>query len=330
MPSLQQYHTFSLASNCASIVEFDSVDSFLQAYNPEVNTYILGGGSNSVFLDDFEGVVLVNKIKGISHYDTESHHHISVGAGEDWHEFVSLCMQNGWFGLENLALIPGSVGASPIQNIGAYGVEVHSFIDSIEAILLETKEPFLIKGSDCQFGYRDSIFKHALYGKALITKVNFTLPKAYDVVASYGELSPIDSPSAKDIFNKVIEVRKAKLPDPKELGNAGSFFKNPVIALAHFKELKCRYLDIPSYPVSENQVKVPAAWLIDQMGFKGKALNGVRCHPTQPLVLTNIGNAQGNDLIALAKEIMNSVESEFKITLEPEVRLVGREGLIQL
>ena len=330
MPSLKQYHTFSLASNCASIVEFDSVDSFLKAYNPEINTYILGGGSNSVFLDDFEGVVLVNKIKGISHYDTESHHHISVGAGEDWHEFVSLCMQNGWFGLENLALIPGSVGASPIQNIGAYGVEVHSFIDSIEAILLETKEPFLIKGADCQFGYRDSIFKHALYGKALITKVNFTLPKAYDVVASYGELSAIDCPSAKDIFNKVIEVRKAKLPDPKQLGNAGSFFKNPVIALAHFEELKFHYLDIPSYPMSENQVKVPAAWLIDQMGFKGKALNDVRCHPTQPLVLTNIGNALGNDLIALAKQIMHAVESKFKITLEPEVRLVGKEGLIQL
>ena len=242
MPSLQQYHTFSLTSNCTSISEFDSIDSFLNVYESNVNTYILGGGSNTVFLDDFEGTVLVNKIKGISHYDTESHHHISVGAGEDWHEFVSLCMQNGWFGVENLALIPGSVGASPIQNIGAYGVEVHSFIESIEAILLETKETFLIKGADCQFGYRDSIFKHALYGKALITKVNFTLPKVYDVVANYGELAAITAPSALDIFNKVIEVRKAKLPDPKQLGNAGSFFKNPVIALTHFEELKCRLI----------------------------------------------------------------------------------------
>jgi UDP-N-acetylmuramate dehydrogenase len=330
MPSLQQYHTFSLASNCASIVEFDSVDSFLNAYNPDLNSYILGGGSNSVFLNDFDGVVLVNKIKGISHYDTESHHHISVGAGEDWHEFVSLCMQNEWFGLENLALIPGSVGASPIQNIGAYGVEIHAFIDSIEAILLETKEPFLIKGADCQFGYRDSIFKHALYGKALITKVNFTLPKDYDIVATYGELAVMDSPTALDIFNKVIEVRKAKLPDPKQLGNAGSFFKNPVIALTHFEELKRVHSDIPSYPVSENEVKVPAAWLIDKTGFKGKALNEVRCHPTQPLVLTNIGNAQSDDLIALAKQIMHAVESEFKILLEPEVRLVGEKGLISL
>jgi UDP-N-acetylmuramate dehydrogenase len=330
MPSLKSHHTFSLQAECQSIVEFNSADAFLSAYNKADVAYILGEGSNTLFLEDYQGTVFINRIAGINHFDTESHHHISVGAGESWHEFVTLCMHNGWYGLENLALIPGSVGACPIQNIGAYGIEVGKFINSVEAVLLSTGEKIIIKGVECNFAYRDSIFKNELANKVLITQVNFVLPKVYSLETCYGELSKLTAPTAQHIFNAVIEIRKSKLPDPVEFGNAGSFFKNPVISTSHFETLKSTYGNIPGFRVSSDETKVPAAWLIDQAGFKGKVLNQVRCHPTQPLVLTNLGNAKGKDVITLAQAIVRDVSEKFKIQLEPEVRLVGAKGVIDL
>ena len=341
MSSLQHYSTFGLNASCTSISSFSDVSSFLSLYEQNLPTYILGGGSNSIFVDDFEGTVLVNEIKGITHYDTETHHFLRVGAGENWHDFVALCMQNQWYGLENLALIPGSVGASPIQNIGAYGKEVNAFIDTVEVVMLKSGEKVLLSNQDCAFGYRDSIFKHALAEKVLITHVNFKLPKDNVLEISYGELSSLEDATPERVFEKVIEVRKSKLPDPSVLGNAGSFFKNPVVPLCTFEKIKKQYNNVPHFLVNASDevaqqsseptmVKIPAAWLIDQAGFKGKEHNKVRCHPTQPLVLTNLGDARGEDVIALAKEIITSICALFSIKLEPEVRLIGSEGLITL
>ncbi len=305
MPSLQRYSTFGLSASCDSLQSFTDVASFLSLFKAHKNNtnkaiYILGGGSNSIFTDDFDGTILVNEIKGISHFDTLSHHYLRVGAGENWHDFVTLCMKEKWYGLENLALIPGSVGASPIQNIGAYGREVNAFVDTLECVLLETGEQILLNNEDCQFGYRDSVFKHALADKVLITHVNFKLPKHYELEVSYGELATLTEPTPEKIYSKVIEVRKSKLPDPSELGNAGSFFKNPVVKRAVYQAIAQDYERVPHFVVSgsadlpaneQEQIKIPAAWLIDQAGFKGKVLNKVRCHPTQPLVLTNLGGA---------------------------------------
>jgi UDP-N-acetylmuramate dehydrogenase len=344
MPSLQAYSTFGLPASCDFIQSFTDVASFLSTFNTYKNKtnnaiYILGGGSNSIFTDDFDGTILVNEIKGISHFDTESHHYLRVGAGENWHEFVTLCMEEKWYGFENLALIPGSVGACPIQNIGAYGVEVNRLIDKVECVFLETGEQMLLSNEDCQFGYRDSVFKHALANKVLITHVNFKLPKQYELETSYGELSALTEPTPEKVYSKVIEIRKSKLPDPAELGNAGSFFKNPVVSKAVFQAIAQEYDSVPHFvvsvsaglPITENeQIKIPAAWLIDQAGFKGKTLNKVRCHPTQPLVLTNLGGATGNDVITMAKDIIASVQGKFGIQLEPEVRLLGSKGLISL
>ena len=344
MPSLQSYSTFGLSASCDSIELFTDVSSFLSIYNLIKNRtdnaiYILGGGSNSIFTNDFDGTVLVNEIKGISHFDTESHHFLRVGAGENWHDFVTLCMSEKWYGFENLALIPGSVGACPIQNIGAYGVEVNTLIDKVECVFLETGEQVVLTNKDCQFGYRDSVFKHELANKVLITHVNFKLPKHYELETSYGELAALSEPTPEKIYSKVIEIRKSKLPDPTELGNAGSFFKNPVVSQAVYQGIAQEYESVPHFVVSgsaelssivNEQIKIPAAWLIDQAGFKGKTLNKVRCHPTQPLVLTNLGGATGSDVIAMAKDIIASVHEKFGIQLEPEVRLLGNKGLISL
>ncbi|WP_414828615.1 UDP-N-acetylmuramate dehydrogenase [Alteromonas sp. H39] len=330
MPSLQSYHTFGLSASSQQITPFSDITSFFAARSQYTSNYLLGGGSNTIFLKDFEGQVLINRILGIEHTETAKAHELRVGAGENWHELVATCVKNGWYGLENLALIPGSVGACPIQNIGAYGVEVETFISSVEGVAFSDKAHFELSAQQCQFGYRDSVFKHDLAGETLITHVNFSLPKQNEVVTTYGELAALESPTPDKIFEEVIRIRKAKLPDPAQFGNAGSFFKNPIIENHHYAVLSNKYNDVPGYAVGTDHTKVPAAWLIDKLGFKGRAINGVRCHPTQPLVLTNTGGATGKDLVSLAREIMLSVQGRFSITLEPEVRLVGKEGLIEL
>lgn len=330
MLSLKSYTTFGLNVNCASVHTFSDIPSFFAFYHAAQTSYILGGGSNSIFTQDFEGTILVNQIKGVDHYETASHHYLRVGAGENWHELVSLCTENQWFGLENLALIPGSVGACPIQNIGAYGSEVNRYIKSVEVVMLKNSEKRLLTNEECEFGYRDSVFKHALRDQVLITHVNFSLPKHYPLETSYGELASLTNPSPETIYQKVIEIRTRKLPDPDILGNAGSFFKNPVIEQTHYNAIADEFEAVPHYSVGNNKIKLPAAWLIEKVGYKGKTLNDVRCHPTQPLVLTNLGEARGEDVIQMARAIMDKVVERFGVTLEPEVRLVGKNGLIKL
>ena len=330
VPGLSSYHSFHLSSCCESLIAFENVEQLRSALNNASRYYLLGEGSNTLFIEDFVGTVLVNKIKGISSTTTETAVYLQVGAGENWHQLVTYALQNGYHGMENLALIPGSVGACPIQNIGAYGIEVADFIESVECVNLATFETQYLSHGECQFGYRDSIFKHSLAGKVVITQVNFKLPRNYTPVTTYGELAALHNPGPQAIYNEVIRVRQKKLPDPAVLGNAGSFFKNPIIGLEQYQLLLNTHPELPAYKVDDESMKVPAAWLIDQLGFKGKTLGGVRCHPTQPLVLTNLGNACGKEVLQMAQQIISAVEQHFGIELEPEVRLIAKHGLITL
>lgn len=330
MPELATKHTFGLPARCKKLVAFSSVDMFLDAFDINQPYWILGGGSNTLFLEDYDGTVFINQLRGIEHTTCEHGHILHVAAGENWHDFVSYCLAQGWYGLENLALIPGSVGAAPIQNIGAYGLEVGEYISSVQGIYLNSGEPFHLSAEACEFGYRDSVFKHALAAKVLITSVEFLLPYHAPLRVEYGELKALDSPTPHTIYDTVIAVRQKKLPDPTKTGNAGSFFKNPVISTAHYNALKQQYTSIPGFVVSDSEVKVPAAWLIDQAGLKGKQIGGVQSHTQQPLVLINKDNATGDDVVAMASHIIDTVEARYHIKLEPEVRLVKQHGLITL
>jgi UDP-N-acetylmuramate dehydrogenase len=329
---LQNLHTFAFPAYAADFHLVSSLAELQESWHSSVNQsyYILGEGSNTVFLEDFNGCILKVAIKGIEIQETDEEFILKVGAGENWHQLVEWCLAKGINGFENLALIPGTVGAAPIQNIGAYGVEVEQFIDSIEYLCLVSGTIKHIQRAECQFAYRDSIFKRALAGQFIIGSVTFSLNKHWLANASYAELRELAEPSARDIFDKVVQVRQRKLPDPKKLGNAGSFFKNPIIAKALFVQLQQRYPHIPSYPVNTEQVKVPAAWLIDTLGFKGHKIGGVMCHAQQPLVLTNDGTGSGSELIALAKKIKNAVQQSFFIELENEVQLVSNAGLVHI
>ncbi|WP_340678204.1 UDP-N-acetylmuramate dehydrogenase [Paraglaciecola sp.] len=332
MYPLQTLHTFGLHA-CAQEIEY--IHSLAQAKKMLNNLagrsyYILGEGSNTVFLEDFTGSVLKVAIKGIALQEHPEHYELHVGAGENWHELVEWCLDRDINGFENLALIPGTVGAAPIQNIGAYGVEIEQFIQSVEYLCLLTGELKSLSREECQFGYRDSIFKQQLAGKFIIGMVKFRLAKRWQANAEYAELKALDNPSAKQIFAKVVEVRQAKLPDPKKVGNAGSFFKNPIIPIVLYQNLLQRFTSLPSYPVDKQHVKVPAAWLIDKLGFKGKYIGGIHCHASQPLVLTNNGSGTGEDLLSLAKQIKQAVKHEFSIELENEVQLVSNSGLVNV
>ena len=290
---------------------------------------ILGGGSNILFTEDFEGVVLKNNIKGIQ-VEEENNDSVlvDVGAGENWHQFVLQAVENGWAGIENLSLIPGSVGASPIQNIGAYGVEVKDVIVSVEAVNIHTKESRQFNNSDCQFGYRDSVFKREEKGKWIITKVRFALRKNATLNTTYGAIKDtldqmgISVPTIKDVSQAVIAIRQSKLPDPVQIGNAGSFFKNPEISVNQFASLKENYPNIVSYPIDATKVKVPAGWLIETAGWKGKNFGTYGVHKDQALVLVNYGNADGNDIKKLSQSIKHSIWEMFGIQLETEVNII--------
>jgi len=253
-----------------------------------------------------------------------------VGAGENWHTLVAYTIEQGWGGLENLALIPGSVGAAPIQNIGAYGLEVGERISQVEVVDVITGKTFALTRDECQFGYRDSRFKRAEAKFWVVTHVHFWLANDITPVTAYAELAALDNPTPAEIFSKVIEVRQQKLPDPAVLGNAGSFFKNPTITTSEYEALKRSYPTIPGFVVNDQQVKVPAAWLIDNAGFKGQCLDGVCCYHRQPLVLVNQHHATGEALLALARAIQRKVSQLFSVTLAPEVRLLGKQGRIEL
>ncbi|WP_246840659.1 UDP-N-acetylmuramate dehydrogenase [Lacimicrobium sp. SS2-24] len=329
MINLASYHTFGFQSSAQSLVEIESLKSV-----PELDDgpqYVLGDGSNTVFLEDFEGTILKVSIKGVSVSETDTHYVVSVGAGENWHRLVVWLLEQGIYGAENLALIPGTVGASPIQNIGAYGRELADFCHSVEAVHLDTREVHLYQAQDCHFSYRDSIFKHAGMHRWMITRVQLRFPKQWQGVTDYGELKSLGSnPSAREIFDTVVKIRKQKLPDPQVVGNAGSFFKNPYLSVSEYAVLKTRWPTIPAFVVNDTQVKVPAAWFIDTLGFKGKTVGGIICHQQQPLVLANFHAGEPQDLLQLAREIKQRVSEEFGVNLENEVRLIGARGAVEL
>lgn len=327
---LSSFNTMGVSSKAAFFVEVASVPELQEAIkfakDKNLEILVLGGGSNILFRKDFDGLVIYNALKG---RDFLSETDLKIASGENWHELVLFCVENGLGGIENLSLIPGSVGAAPIQNIGAYGVELENVFSSLEAFMIDSGELKTFTKDECKFGYRESIFKKELKGKAVITSVTLRLSKDHTVNTSYKALSEkllekgISEPDIKDISDCVIEIRQSKLPDPKQIGNTGSFFKNPVISVQHFNQLKSEYQDLPSYPVTERQVKVPAGWLIEKAGWKGKRIGDAGVHDKQALVLVNHGNATGEEIWNLAEEMRLSIKEKFDIMLTPEVNVIG-------
>jgi len=329
---LKPFNTFGLPARAKYWLELDDA-----ARLPEVCTLPeferervlwLGGGSNVLFDGDYDGLVVHMANLGIREIKRENGKvWLQAQAGEIWHDFVLKTLDLGLSGLENLSLIPGTVGAAPVQNIGAYGVELADFCAYVEAFNWQSGEIERIAAAECRFGYRDSIFKHEYQDSHLITAVGLKLPKAWRPVLGYGPLAALgDEPPAQAIFDTVCATRMAKLPDPAVLGNAGSFFKNPVVPAAHAENLKARYPQMPCYPAGEGQAKLAAGWLIDQCGLKGFAIGRAAVHQEQALVLVNLGGASAMELIALAAHVRDSVEQTFGVVLEHEVRFMGAHG----
>ena len=329
--SLQSYNTFGLdvkANNLIKVTSEQTLKAALRlSYHP---IFLLGGGSNLLLTQDLKGLVLKNEIKGITiikkNRQTAT---VAIGGGENWHEVVLWCIKKNLGGIENLSLIPGTVGAAPIQNIGAYGVELKDVFLKLEAIELATGKKKIFRHKDCQFGYRESIFKKDLKGKFCITKVYLQLTKKHHVLhLDYGAIknqlttNNIQYPTIKNISDAVIQIRSSKLPDPQTLGNSGSFFKNPEIGRAKFTKLQAKFPNIVFYDLPNNKVKIPAGWLIEQCGWKGKQVGNTGAYAKQALVLVNYGGATGKEVKALANTIIKSVKDRFGIRLTPEVNVL--------
>jgi UDP-N-acetylmuramate dehydrogenase len=330
--SLQPFNTFGLAAQAAYFATFDSIEQLQHLLQSPIakqhQVAVLGGGSNILLTQAKQELVLKNQIKGIALVaEDENYYYVESGGGVAWHEFVMWCVEHNYQGVENLSLIPGTVGAAPMQNIGAYGVEIKDVFENLLAIAIEDGSQQIFKHADCQFGYRESVFKHQYKNKFVIASVTFKLNKIANINTSYGAIEQvlssknITSPSIKDVSNAVIEIRQSKLPDPKVIGNAGSFFKNPEIAKEQFTQLKKVNETMPAYVVNEQRMKVPAGWLIEQCGWKGFREKNYGVHALQALVLVNFGGADGNDLYRLSTQIIESVKNKFDIVLEREVNI---------
>ncbi|MFT5513734.1 MAG: UDP-N-acetylmuramate dehydrogenase [Bacteroidia bacterium] len=329
---LTALNTFGMAvkaSSYAEVTSLDDISNLIYSGTFQDDFFILGGGSNVLFVDDFKGTVVRNCLKGISVLSEDDNHvHIEIGAGENWHQIVLHCVNKNWGGIENLSLIPGCVGAAPIQNIGAYGVEIKDVLERVHFVELTTGVKKSLENKQCQFGYRNSIFKQTLNRKVIITAVELKLTKKHALRMDYGAIkdklaaSGIINPKISDVSDAVISIRQSKLPDPAELGNSGSFFKNPIIEQELFDKIKSKNADVRCYPVGNGCVKVAAGWLIEQCGWKGKRVGNTGSHAKQALVLVNYGGAKGAEIVALAQSIIQSVKDTFSITLEPEVNIL--------
>lgn len=330
--SLKPFNSFNLECSAKKLIEATTPESLQQAWLESTRqgepVMILGEGSNVLFLEDFDGTVIVNRIAGITVTETDRAWHIHAGAGENWHKLVEYTLDKGMPGLENLALIPGCAGSSPIQNIGAYGVELKHVCEYVDCIELETGNILRIEAADCRFGYRDSIFKHEYQNRYAITAVGLRLNKRWVPVLTYGDLAQLDPATAtpQDVFDSVCHMRQTKLPDPRVQGNAGSFFKNPVISAELAAQLIEHFPRIPHYPQADGSVKLAAGWLIDQCQLKGYQVGGAAVHRQQALVLVNVDNAISSDVVRLAHDVRQRVGEQFNIWLEPEVRFIGRTG----
>ncbi|MFP3593265.1 UDP-N-acetylmuramate dehydrogenase [Chryseobacterium sp. SIMBA_038] len=332
--SLKPYNTFGVEAKAKYFVEVHSIEELKQTLklsnSHALPLLFLGGGSNILFTKDFDGLAIKLNLKGISEKSLNDNEVlVTAKAGENWHEFVLFCLNKNLGGLENLSLIPGNVGTSPMQNIGAYGTEIKDIFVDCKVLNLETLEVETFDIEKCRFGYRDSIFKQEGKGKYVILEVTFKLTKDnHNIKTEYGAIKSelenlgIENPTIQDVSKAVINIRQSKLPDPKVTGNAGSFFKNPTIPLAQFEELKQKFENIQGYPNGEF-VKVPAGWLIEQCGWKGKQIGNVASHQLQSLVIINAtGNATGQEIFDFSTEIINSVKEKFGIELEREVNII--------
>lgn len=330
--SLLEHNTFGIDVRAALFVEYNTTNElqkFLQSddFTRHKQFIHIGSGSNLLFGGDYDGIVMHSAIRNLEVIsESDNDVCVRIGAGYVWDEFVSYCVKQGWGGTENLSAIPGEVGASAVQNIGAYGVEVRDIIDHVEAIALDgTKRKFTKE--ECQYGYRDSIFKRELRGQYIITHVVYRLTKKPVFRLDYGDLrahvEAQGTPTLKTVRDAVIAIRESKLPDPHVLGNAGSFFTNPVIAREQYNALKTQHPNMPSYPIDEEHVKVPAGWLIDSIGWKGKAVGRAAVHDKQALVLVNLGGATGKEIMALADYISEEVYNKYSIRITPEVNFIS-------
>lgn len=327
--SLKEFNTFGIDVSAKKIVYLNELKQLDNISNLK-DSFIIGGGSNILLTKDVEKTVVINQTKGICTVkEDENFIELAVASGEDWHEFVMYCIQKGYGGIENMSLIPGSVGAAPMQNIGAYGREIKDVLTYVNAVDLDTREMKKFTNEECEFGYRESIFKKSAKGNYFIVDVGIRLTKKnHQINTSYGDIekwlntNQIESPKIKDVSNAVIAIRKSKLPDPNDLGNSGSFFKNPIISSTHFKDLIKKFPSIKSYPVSDQEVKVPAGWLIESLGWKGKRVGNTGSHQNQALVLVNYGNATGSEVKKLAEDIKKSVWDTYQIQLETEVNII--------
>ncbi|EFL92492.1 UDP-N-acetylmuramate dehydrogenase [Candidatus Regiella insecticola LSR1] len=332
--SLKNLNTFALSMYATKVLYADSISTLTNAWHEAKKAHqpvlLLGAGSNVLFVEDFSGTVLLNRIKGISHTDDSTTWYLHVGAGENWHQLVCYSLQNNMAGLENLALIPGCVGAAPIQNIGAYGVELENVCEYVDVLDLNTGINQRITAKDCRFGYRDSIFKHRYREGFAVVAVGIKLAKVWRPILNYGELNRLDplTVTAKEIFNLVCTLRRNNLPDPTVNGNAGSFFKNPLVSKKRAIQLLKHYPNMPYYQQSDNSVKLAAGWLIDQCSLKGHRIGGAAVHQQQALVLINIDCAVAQDILALANYVRKQVASKFAVWLEPEVRYIAANGEI--
>lgn len=332
--SLKPFNTFGIDARARYMARFDSRDALLALFDESrlqaLPHMILGGGSNVLFTDDYDGVILKNEVRGIACIEEDDeHYYVRAGAGENWHHFVLHCLAQGWAGLENLSLIPGNVGAGPMQNIGAYGVEIKDRFHSLRALEIATGRVKEFDAAACAFGYRESVFKGPAKGQYIILDVTFRLLKEPRLSTHYGAISSelqrmgIENPGIQDVSRAVISIRESKLPNPAVLGNAGSFFKNPIVDEERFVGLRDRFAEMPHYPTEDGKYKLAAGWLIEKAGWKGKRMGQVGMHAQQALVLVNYGNASGRELWEHSQRVLEDVQEKFGIALEREVNVIG-------
>lgn len=331
--SLKEFNTFGIDVSAMYFIDIHSLEELkhviLDEQRKQWPLLILGGGSNVLFTSDFAGLVIHNCLKGIEVVsENEEEVFVRSASGEVWHDLVMFAVNHGWGGIENLSLIPGSVGASPMQNIGAYGVEIKDTFHALEAMDLNTGELVVFRQEDCEFGYRESVFKHKYQHRFFITSVTFRLKKNPVLNTSYGAISQelsknnIISPGIKDVSNAVISIRRSKLPDPKVLGNAGSFFKNPEVSTEEYQRIKRNFPEVVAYALENGNYKLAAGWLIEQCGWKGRQVGHTGAHKDQALVIVNYGGANGLEIQDLARNIRESVQEKFGVWINPEVNII--------
>ena len=330
---LLKLNTFGVDVKAKYFTSINTINELIELTKTNVfkdlELLILGGGSNILFTKDFDGLVILNNIKGKEIIDQNQQSiFLKIGAGENWHELVMYCVDNGWGGIENLSLIPGNTGTAPMQNIGAYGVEIKETFIELEALEISSGKIVKFNNSDCEFGYRESVFKNKMKNQYIILNITLELKKNPVLNINYGDVKAIlesqniKNPTIKEVSNAIISIRQSKLPDPKKIGNSGSFFKNPIVSLNQLELIKKKYPNVVNYEINENEFKIAAGWLIERAGWKGKKFNNYGIHEKQALVLVNYGLANGMEIFELSEKIILDIKDKFGITLEREVNII--------